>query len=44
LLIDPARNSLAVEGAAQGRLRSDDITRQQMDDLVAQMMNDMMPR
>ena len=43
-LIDPAANALIAEGAAQSRLRSSEITRQQSDDVVGQIMADMMPR
>ena len=43
-LIDPAANAMVAEGAAQSRLRSNEITRQQSDDVVGQIMADMMPR
>jgi hypothetical protein len=43
-LIDPAANALLAEGAAQSRLRSDEITQSQMDDIVAQIMDGMLPR
>jgi hypothetical protein len=37
-LIDPAANALVAEGAAQNRIRSNEITRQQADDIVGQIM------
>ena len=37
-LIDPAANALVAEGAAQNRIRSNEITRQQADDIVGQVM------
>ncbi len=43
-LIDPAANALIAEGAAQSRLRGDEVTREQIDDIVIQIMADMMPR
>jgi hypothetical protein len=43
-LIDPAANALVAEGAAQNRIRSNEITRQQADDIVAQIMTEIMPR
>ena len=43
-LIDPAANALVAEGAAQSRLRGDEVTREQIDDIVIQIMADMMPR
>ena len=39
-LIDPAANALVAEGAAQNRIRSNEITRQQADDIVAQIMTE----
>ena len=42
-LIDPAGNALVAEGAAEGRLRSDDVTQQQIDEAVSQIMSNMMP-
>jgi hypothetical protein len=39
-LIDPAANALVAEGVAQNRIRSNEITRQQADDIVAQIMTD----
>ena len=41
-LIDPAANALVVEGAAQSRLRGNDLTQQQIDDVVGQVMAEMM--
>ena len=43
-LIDPARSMLLAEGAAQGRLRSGEITQQQADEIVGRVMADMLPR
>ena len=43
-LIDPAANALVAEGAALSRIRSDEVTREQIDDIVSQIMADMMPR
>jgi hypothetical protein len=43
-LIDPSRNAMVAEGAAQSRIRSNEVTQQQMDDVVGQIMADMMPR
>ena len=42
-LIDPGRNAMVAEGAAQSRIRSNEVTQQQMDDVVGQIMADMMP-
>jgi hypothetical protein len=39
-LIDPAANALIAEGAAQNRIRSNELTRQQVDDIVGQIMTD----
>jgi hypothetical protein len=39
-LIDPAANALVAEGAAQNRIRSNELSRQQADDIVAQIMTD----
>jgi hypothetical protein len=39
-LIDPAANALVAEGAAQNRIRSNELTRQQVDDIVGQVMAD----
>jgi hypothetical protein len=43
-LIDPAANALVAEGAAQNRIRSNELTRQQVDDIVGQIMTEIMPR
>ena len=43
-LIDPAANALVAEGAAQNRIRSNELSRQQVDDIVAQIMTEIMPR
>ena len=43
-LIDPGKNAMVAEGAAQSRIRSNEVTQQQMDDVVGQIMADMMPR
>jgi hypothetical protein len=43
-LIDPAANALVAEGAAQNRIRSNEITRQQAADIVGQIMAEIMPR
>jgi hypothetical protein len=43
-LIDPSQNALLAEGAAQERIRSNEVTQKQMDDVVGQIMADMMPR
>jgi hypothetical protein len=43
-LIDPAANALVAEGAAQSRLRGNDVTRVQIDDIVRKIMADMLPR
>jgi len=43
-LIDPAANALVAEGAAQNRIRSNEITREQADDIVGQIMTEIMPR
>ena len=43
-LIDPAANALVAEGAAQSRLRGNEVTREQIEDIVRQIMADMMPR
>ena len=43
-LIDPAANAMVAEGAAQSRIRSNEVTQQRMDDVVGQIMADMMPR
>ena len=43
-LIDPAANALVAEGAAQNRIRSNEISRQQADDIIAQIMTEIMPR
>jgi hypothetical protein len=39
-LIDPAANALVAEGAAQNRIRSNELTRQQVGDIVGQVMTD----
>ena len=41
-LIDPAANALVAEGAAQSRLRSDDVSQQQMDEVVSQIMSNIL--
>ena len=43
-LIDPAANALVAEGAAQNRIRSNELSRQQVDDIVGQIMTEIMPR
>ena len=43
-LLDPARNTLLAEGAAQDRLRSSEITQAQANEVVAQILGDMLPR
>jgi hypothetical protein len=43
-LIDPAANVLVAEGAAQSRLRGNEMTQQQIDDVVSQVMTEMMGR
>ena len=43
-LIDPAANALIAEGAAQNRISSNELTRQQAGDIVAQIMTEIMPR
>jgi len=43
-LIDPAANALVAEGAARSRLSSDQVSRQQINDIVSQIMTEMMPR
>jgi len=43
-LIDPAANALIAEGAAQNRIRNNEVTRQQVNDIVAQIMTEIMPR
>jgi hypothetical protein len=43
-LIDPTANALVAEGAAQNRIRSNELTQQQMDEVVGQIMADMLPR
>jgi hypothetical protein len=43
-LIDPAENAMVAEGAAQSRIRSNEVTQEQSDDVVGQIMADMMPR
>ncbi len=43
-LIDPAENAMVAEGAAQSRIRSNEFTQKQSDDVVGQIMADMMPR
>ena len=42
-LMDPAQNTLLAEGAAQGRLRSGEITQVQANEVVGQIMADMLP-
>ena len=42
-LIDPANNMLVAEGAAQSRVQNTDFTQQQLDDIVAEIMNEIMP-
>ena len=39
-LIDPAANALVAEGAAQNRIRSNELSRQQVDDIVGQIMTE----
>jgi hypothetical protein len=41
-LIDPAANALVSEGAAQDRIRGDEITRQEINDIVGQIMAGML--
>jgi len=43
-LIDPGKNAMVAEGAAQSRIRSNELTQQQLDDVVGQIMAGMMPR
>jgi hypothetical protein len=43
-LIDPAANALVAEGAAQSRIRSNELTRQQAGDIIAQIMTEIVPR
>lgn len=43
-LIDPGRNAMVGEGAAQSRIRSNEVTQQQIDDVVGQIMARMLPR
>lgn len=43
-LIDPVANALVAEGAAQNRIRSNELTRQQTDDIIGQIMTEIMPR
>ena len=43
-LIDLGNNAMVAEGAAQSRIRSNEVTQQQSDDVVGQIMADMMPR
>ena len=43
-LIDPNRNAMIAEGAAQSRIRSNEVTQQQINDVAGQIMADMMPR
>ena len=43
-LINPSANALLAEGAAGERLRSNEVSQKQMDDVVSQIMADMMPR
>jgi hypothetical protein len=42
-LINPSANALIAEGAAGKRLRSNEVSQKQMDDVVSQIMADMMP-
>ena len=42
-LIDPASNMLVAEGAAQGRVQNTEFTQQQLDDIVAGIMGEVMP-
>ena len=42
--IDPNANALIAEGAAQSRLRSDNVTQKQMDEVVGQIVAGMLPR
>ena len=39
-LIDPAANALVAEGAAQNRILSNELSRQQVDDIVGQIMTE----
>jgi hypothetical protein len=41
--IDPNANALIAEGAAQSRLRGDNVTQQQMDEVVGQIVAGMLP-
>lgn len=43
-LIDPSANALLAEGAAMERLSSNDITQNQLNEVVGKIMADMMPR
>jgi hypothetical protein len=42
-LIDPNANAMLAEGAAQNRLRSNEMTQQQFDEIVGQILSEMMP-
>ncbi len=42
-LIDPNANAMLAEGAAQNRLRGNELTQQQFDEIVGQLLSEMMP-
>lgn len=43
-LIDPATNTLVGEGAAQNRISNTEFTQAQLDEIVAKVLDDLMPR